>query len=111
MKSAYDEFSDEADQKAVLEYAKNRVEGSTLINNAAIDSFDEFKKIVNQCLKPSKCLRAIEREVEFLKQGKDENVDKFAKRTIELNEEYAEAFTAERFARNRDTDPEDLEEL
>lgn len=111
VKTAYDEMTTDDDKKAVLNYAKNRVKGNVIFNNATFETFEEFRKMVSHFFKPIKCLRTIEREVIELKQGKDEAVTAFAKRTSELNEEYAEAFAADRSARDRKTSAEDLEEL
>lgn len=74
-----------------------------VINNATFENFEDFKKLVSQYFKPLKCLRTIEREAIGLKQGKDESVAVFAKRTSGLFEEYAEA--SDRFARDRKTAP------
>lgn len=111
VKTAYDEMETQEDKQAVLDYAKNRVKGNVTINNATIETFDEFKRVVSHYFKPLKDLRTIEREVDRLKQGKDETVAAFAKRTAELNEEFAEAFSADRFARGRKVLTDELQDL
>lgn len=111
VENTYDSYDDDEEKVQVLTWAKNRVTGNAMVNAGSFDTYENFKLAVNQAFKPTKCLRTLEREVDRLKQNKDESVDNFAKRTMELNVVYAEAFTADRCARNREVDPEDLADL